>query len=335
MEELISVIIPVYKAEAFINRCVSSILKQTYQNLRILLVDDCSPDQSGAICDEWAKKDSRIEVLHLAKNSGAAGARNAALKQINYKEGYIAFIDADDYIHPQYFEFLYHSLQKENADISWVSVHNTFEKVKEEFDEVDFEYVKQKKMTGKELLMHEEWRIMYCMVWGKLFKAHLWEKIRFPETYHYYEDGATTFKVLYEAKQIIMSDIKLYNYFYSEESATRSEISEIKMRDGLQTEIDKLDFYTAKNEPELLEMAYIAYLNTLLKNIQHSRKHKELQPFRKEMLKLYRKSYMHGVCNKNIPKAKRIKYLIYRICPDIQRYYIQIKMKIFRKKYAA
>lgn len=334
MQEKINVIVPIYKAEEFMDRCVNSIVNQTYKNLKIYLVDDCSPDYSGIKCDGWAKKDNRIEVVHLAKNSGAAGARNAALNLIDYKEGYIAFVDSDDYIHPQYLEYLYDSLQKEAADISWVSVHNTYEKKKEEYEEVDFEHVKQRKMSGKALLMHEEWRVMYCMVWGKLFKAHLWEKIRFPETYHYYEDGATTFKVLYDAKQIIMSDIKLYNYFYSSESATRSEVSEIKMRDGLQTEIDKLEFYKEKNEPQLLEMAYIAYLNTLLKNIQHSRECKDFVQFRKEMLKLYHESYMHGVRNRNISKVKRIKYLIYRICPDIQRYYIWIKMKLFGKKYA-
>lgn len=332
MKDLISVIVPIFKAEAFMDRCVNSIVNQTYQNLKIYLVDDCSPDSSGRKCDEWAKKDSRIEVLHLERNSGAAGARNAALNRIDYDNGYIAFVDSDDYIHPRYFEFLYDSLCKESADISWVSVHNTFEKVKEEYADIHFEHVRQKKMSGKELLMHEEWRIMYCMVWGKLYKAHLWEEIRFPETYHYYEDGATTFKVLYNAKQIIMSDIKLYNYFYSAGSATRSEVSEIKMRDGLQTEIDKLDFYTEKKEPQLVEMAYVAYLSTLLKNIQHSRNCKELRDFRKEMLQLYRKSYMHGVRNKNLSKAKRIKYIIYRICPDFQRIYIQLKMKLLAGK---
>ena len=114
MKDLISVIVPIFKAEAFMDRCVNSIVNQTYRNLKIYLVDDCSPDSSGRKCDEWAKKDSRIEVLHLERNSGAAGARNAALNRIDYDNGYIAFVDSDDYIHPRYFEFLYVSLRKEN-----------------------------------------------------------------------------------------------------------------------------------------------------------------------------------------------------------------------------
>lgn len=334
MAEMINVIVPIYKAESFMDRCIQSIVDQTFKNLHIILVDDKSPDNSGEICEKWKNKDERITVIHHEVNKGAGAARNSGLEYIKKQDGYIAFVDADDFLHPRYFEYLYHTIQKENADIVWCSVNNTFEKKELAYYDVDFAHIKEHSLSGYDLLLREDLRIMYCMVWGKLYKSHIWENVRFAENYHYYEDGATTFKALYNAKKIVVSDAKLYNYFYSEDSATRSEISEIKLRDGLQTEIDKLEFYKEKKEPQLLEMAYIAYLNTLLKNIQKSRNRKELRTFRKEMIGLYRKSYMHGVRNKNLSKAKRMKYFIYRICPDIQRYYIQVKMKLFGKKYS-
>ena len=92
----ISIIMPVYKSESYLKMSIESILYQTFTDFELLLVDDCSPDNSGAICDEYAEKDNRIKVLHLEKNSGAGNARNEAMKVVTGK--YLCFIDADDYV---------------------------------------------------------------------------------------------------------------------------------------------------------------------------------------------------------------------------------------------
>ena len=115
MEDLITIVVPVYKVEKYIDRCVTSILNQTYKNLQIILVDDGSPDNCGKICDEYAKKDNRIEVIHK-ENGGLSDARNAG---INIAKGkYIAFVDSDDYVSNDYIEYMYKILKKENAKIS-------------------------------------------------------------------------------------------------------------------------------------------------------------------------------------------------------------------------
>lgn len=330
MNETINIIIPIYKAEAFMDRCIKSITKQSYQNLNIILVDDKSPDKSGSKCDEWAKKDKRIQVIHHKKNKGAGAARNSGLDYIKSKEDLIAFVDADDFLHPKYFEYLINTLHDNNADIVWCDVNNTHEKEKYNYYDVDFNNIEEYSLTGHELLLREDLRIMYCMVWGKLYKSSMWEDVRFAEEYHYYEDGATTFKAIYKANKIVISNAKLYNYYFSDNSATRSETSELKLRDGLKTELDKIEFYTQKNEPQLLDMAYVAYLTTILKVFRESvtlKNHK----LKKEMKDLYKANYMRAVKNNHLASSQRLKFIIYRFFPDLQSKWIKFKLAVINK----
>lgn len=112
---LISLLVPIYNVASYVDRCVGSLVNQTYSNLEILLVDDGSTDGSGALCDEWVKKDSRIHVVHK-ENGGLSDARNAGIKRA--AGAYLAFIDGDDYIAPEYCEKLYQALAAHDADIS-------------------------------------------------------------------------------------------------------------------------------------------------------------------------------------------------------------------------
>ena len=115
---LISIVIPVYKVEKFLGRCVESVVNQTYKNLEIFLIDDGSPDNCPQICDEWAEKESRIKVIHL-ENAGVANARNTALKQIS--GDYVGFVDSDDYVEPDMYEKLLDTALKNDADITFCS----------------------------------------------------------------------------------------------------------------------------------------------------------------------------------------------------------------------
>lgn len=327
MEEKISIIIPVYNAENFLDRCLQSIVNQEYKNLRIILVEDCSKDNSRAVCEKWVSKDSRIELVALDKNGGAANARNHGLERVDFDNSFVAFVDSDDYLHPTYFTYLYELLSRNNADFSWCGVHNTFEKEKMEFAEVkgeDKEYM----LTGKELLLREDLRIMYCMVWGKLFKGFLWKDIRFDTKYSYYEDGGTTFKVIYKADKVAISQRPLYNYYYSQNSATRSDVNTTKLLDGIETEIDKIRFYREKNETALLDMAYVAYLNTLLKCLREIDSSIGDKTLYNRIFTEYKANYMRVVRNKSLPASQRAKYLVYRIAPHAQQKYIDLKMRI-------
>jgi glycosyltransferase involved in cell wall biosynthesis len=113
-QPLISIIVPVYKVEKFLSKCVDSILNQTYRNIEIILIDDGSPDNSPAICDEYAEKDNRIKVIHQ-RNAGLAGARNAGLAICRGE--YIAFVDSDDYIEPNMMEAMLNAAVNNDCDI--------------------------------------------------------------------------------------------------------------------------------------------------------------------------------------------------------------------------
>ena len=119
--KMISVIVPVYRVEKYLKRCVDSILQQTYENIEIILVDDGSPDQSGKICDDIARIDSRVRVIHK-KNGGLSSARNAALEIIN--GDYVSFVDSDDLIHPQMFELLLNKMLENNSDVVCTGLRN-------------------------------------------------------------------------------------------------------------------------------------------------------------------------------------------------------------------
>ena len=121
--DLISVVIPVYKVEKFLNECVQSVLSQTYENLQVILVDDGSPDRCGEMCDKWADKDHRIQVIHK-KNGGLSDARNAGLAVA--AGAYIAFVDSDDWIAPQMYEVMLKTIKEQNADIVACGIVNTY-----------------------------------------------------------------------------------------------------------------------------------------------------------------------------------------------------------------
>ena len=117
MNELISIIVPVYNIKEYLPRCVDSLREQTYPNIEILLVDDGSTDGTGALCDELAAKDERIRVFHK-ENGGSSSARNIGLSKAQGE--YIGFVDSDDYVEPDMYECLYRALQEQDAQIAQV-----------------------------------------------------------------------------------------------------------------------------------------------------------------------------------------------------------------------
>lgn len=169
-QPLISIIVPVYKVEKYLKRCVDSILTQTYQNMEIILVDDGSPDNCGAICDRYKKTDNRVVVIHK-RNGGLSDARNTAIPLA--KGEYISFIDSDDWISSYYVEHLYEAVAKCDADIgiSW------FENI---FEGKALQSKPEEPLSNYECLTAEEClkKLLYqngveVCAWGKLYKTAL------------------------------------------------------------------------------------------------------------------------------------------------------------------
>ena len=190
MEDLISVIVPIYKVEKYLEKCILNIVNQTYSNLEIILVDDGSPDNSGKICDEYARKDSRIKVVHKL-NGGLSDARNAGIEIATGK--YIAFVDSDDYIEEKMISKLYDLLKANDADVSACNICKFYEDKEIELDENE-EIVKSYPPEQAILLTILD-DSFGNYAWNKLYRSELFSDVRFPFKRRY-EDIATIYKIL-------------------------------------------------------------------------------------------------------------------------------------------
>lgn len=203
--DLISIIIPVYKVEKYLEKCIESVLKQTYTNLQIILVDDGSPDNCGKICDEYAKKDSRIEVIHKA-NGGLSDARNVGISKA--KGRYIGFVDSDDYIKEDMYEILLNLIKKYDADVSICNL----------YDVIDGNECIRNKENGikeysrldilKEVLLDKN---IQSYAWNKLYKKELFDEIKYPIGKKY-EDIGTTFYLFEKCNKIVVTSEPEYYY---------------------------------------------------------------------------------------------------------------------------
>ena len=295
--EKISVIIPMYKVEKYLKKCIESVLKQTYTNLEIILVDDGSPDNCGEICEEYKKKDSRIKVIHK-ENGGLSDARNKGIDVATGK--YVTFIDSDDFIEKNYVEFLYNLIRKYNADIS-IGSHK-----------IIYNNIIIDKSTYKEFSENSEKileKILYddgvdLSAWGKLYKIKLFDGIRFPKG-RLYEDSATTYKLIHLANVIAVSSRPIYNYVMRNNSISQGDFNLKKME--LITSTNEMTDFIKKEYPNL-EMAcnrrmMWAYLRTLSQLAKSKKRNKEVE---KQLLYYIKKNRNKVLKDKKISNRDKI-----------------------------
>lgn len=231
----ISVIVPVYMAENFLNRCVDSILNQTYQDFELILVDDGSPDSSGSICDEYVNKDGRVRVLHC-KNSGVAASRNHGVAASTAK--WICFIDSDDAIHPQMLEMLFGAVVENRVRISMCNADEGAS-VPDSFGSRNLCAEFRNAQVNEDLLIAIGSSYYYHCVWGKLIDRDIVEKFRFAEG-RYYEDTAIVAYWLLEAENVAITDNKLYFYFINPVGISKGARKKKKLYDQLWSQEEQL-----------------------------------------------------------------------------------------------
>lgn len=217
MNKKVSVIVPVYKVEKYLDRCVESIVNQTYENLEIILVDDGSTDNCPAMCDKWAEKDNRIKVIHK-ENGGLADARNAGL---NVAQGaYIGFIDSDDYIDLDMYECLIHYAVANNADISGCF----YRKIGKDFvNELGSDYSVKVFNCEEYLCEYYSKNVLYFSCCNKIYKRELIGATRFSPEAGLCEDGCFNYETSKKANTIVMINKPMYNYILRETSLTNSK----------------------------------------------------------------------------------------------------------------
>lgn len=303
---LISVIVPVYNVEPYLRRCVDSILRQTYRNLEILLVDDGSTDRSGAICDACAQQDTRVKVIHQ-KNQGQAAARNHGIDQA--KGEYLSFVDSDDFIEERMLE----TLCRDAAEAGVMLAAAGFRKVSDAVaSSAPTEGIGPEIMSGKEaidsLLLSEE---IGDFPWNKLYDRRLFDGVRYPEGY-IFEDLGTTYRLVERCPRISFRREALYNYY--------------QRADSTLNQTKKLRFYENK-----FDMGYSRYVwlrerygdflendAALLSNIEHCWPYLAQEEERREKMEAFLRQMK--------PEAARL------LCPSSQRKYRLLRFS--RKLYA-
>lgn len=210
MNKLISVIIPVYNVSKYLHQCVDSVLKQSYKNLEVILVDDGSTDESGMICDQYALADNRVVVIHK-ENGGLSDARNAGMAIARGE--YIGFVDSDDYIHCDMYKVLTDLLEQNNADIAianWCGfTSGEGEKI---YEERTGNILTFENLENLEFLIYGKNKYKISLsVWDRLYRREIIKDFIFPKG-RCYEDVVWSTKVFYKAKKSVYIDRNLYYY---------------------------------------------------------------------------------------------------------------------------
>ena len=205
----VSILVPVYNVEKYIHRCVDSIIAQTFTDFECILVDDCSPDKCPEICDNYARQDARIMVIHKAQNEGLPQARKTGFEISSGK--YIQFVDSDDWIEPDMIKKLYTAAIESDADIVACDHYKDYSK--------SYVYTKQKINTNN--IFSNMGFIIGCYVWDKFYKREIIKYIIFPIKNNY-EDRVITQQAIFFSKNIIKIPYPLYHYSYNQDSMSNS-----------------------------------------------------------------------------------------------------------------
>lgn len=218
MNELISIIIPVYNVEQYLEACIESVIKQSYSNIEIILIDDGSTDSSGAMCDALKLKDSRIRVLHK-KNGGLSDARNFGIE--NAEGDFMVFVDSDDIVSDNFVEYLYALVKDTETDIGICDPIHCYPGENTDFVKETNRSIFKSEDAIAEMLYQKSFLVA---AWGKIYKRKFFQNIRFPFGM-LFEDSAIMYKVFEQAESIVYGDAKLYGYMHREGSITTKKFS--------------------------------------------------------------------------------------------------------------
>lgn len=326
----ISVIVPVYKVENYLSRCVDSILNQTYTDFRLILVDDGSPDNCGKMCDDYAKEDSRIHVIHQ-RNGGLSAARNAGLDWFYEKDEseYILFADSDDWLHPQHLEILMRPVTEKGIKISICGYNRP-----KEFENSSFFKYKNceyELLSPEDMLLSHFWNYNYA--WGKLYHKSLFKDIRYPVGKNF-EDTFTTYKLLYKCEKIAFTNEPLYCYFYNEAGITKSpwNKSELVVFDAMK---EQLAFYKENGYLRAYEKEHKLFVHHHAYQIVRIKENKKDLKKNKKILKEIRgdlKRYLRKYKDKYTVHTMTYSYeAAYPVIMSLYRLASLLKTKLSRK----
>lgn len=263
VDPLVSVIVPVYKVEDMLDRCISTIVRQTYHNLEIILVDDGSPDNCPSLCDMWSAKDKRIKVIHQ-RNAGLSAARNAAIDVCRGQ--YIAFVDSDDYVERCFVERMVHAAAQTGADMTICGI------VRESIDQHGNNMQAHEEPVGQPEVLTRDDIIerftlsspnnLYVVAWNKLYSRSLWNDLRYP-TGKINEDLFVIHRLYDHCRSVVVLPEAMYHYCLSAGSIMRSAFS-IRRLDCVDAFCDRLTYLHGKTSSQVLNDTVMRALSELI-----------------------------------------------------------------------
>lgn len=308
MGDKISVIVPIYKVEDYLHRCVDSIINQTYTNLEIILVDDGSPDDCPMICDEYAKKDSRIRVVHK-KNGGLSDARNAGIDIATGE--YLMFIDSDDFVDVEMMESMMKNMIDNNVDMVVCNIKYVYE------DREVVKYNQADRILDRYEAMEEYLKdgVVQAVAWNKLYKKSLINDMRY-KVGKTNEDEFFTYKVVDKTDKIYYNSRSFYNYI-QRDSSIMGKYS-IKRLDGVEASYERLNFIKEKY-PTLYEKEKKTFVNLCIYSYQMILKEPNLDKDKqgRKTLNNYRKKIKFNKIElKNYSHKDKLKIYLSKISLD-------------------
>lgn len=319
MNMKLSIIVPVYNAEKYLEETVCSILNQTFTDFELILIDDGSTDQSLDVCTQLQNIDERIVVIHQ-ENQGIGEARNIGLKIAQGE--YIGFADSDDLLHPQMYEILLNKADEVDGDLIIAEAKKVYKKSEIKLEKI--EHIPTTYLTIEELYekmygnSDSDW--MYMVVWNKLYRRELLEGIKFAKEKGT-EDTVFNSKIFHRLKRGYFVKVPLYFWIQRDSSESHQNFSERNY--NVLKEYFEMNKYLRKYVPTAQKYALIKLYKVLFYTLENSRKtywYKEIKCLIYEEMKMVQKEF---VCQKKISFVKKIVFLMF--------YYVPLSYTIFRK----
>lgn len=310
----ISIIVPVYNVREYLEKCLDSILKQTFTSFEVILINDGSTDGSGKLCEKFAEIDKRIKVIHK-QNGGLSSARNVGID--NAKGELLCFIDSDDFIHSRFLEVLYERQKKDNADIVSTRYVTFSEKNAKEDCDINIQYKILNRKDFVNNLYPDIFEMIGVSAWGKLYKRELFRYIRYPEG-KIYEDLYIYFDLLQMCNIISVVTPALYYYNTGNVSITKSNYLKYNRFDEFTIRLKHMEYYVNEGIEVQAEYALNDYLTFFLRNafiilLKYKEKKKEFKMHMKKNRLLMR----NILKNTKICKSRKIVSLLIHISPRL------------------
>ena len=309
----VSVIVPVFNVAPYLERCVRSLLHQSYQNYELILIDDCSTDGSGALCDSFAGENDKIRLIHHSQNAGLSAARNSGIDAA--AGDFITFVDSDDFVKEDFLCKLMELAAKFHAQL----VQCGYDKGSADCFSETHSTVKTQSVTAKEALCGYWLKSQACC---KLYKKELFDGIRFPVGL-IHEDEYVTYKLVYRSETVALTTEALYYYYQRPDSimgnVTNVSAQKNRRNDWILAYVERAAFFEKENEPQLVYRTYEKIcIDIILRYAEMLRINREMnKDRRKSYHREYKRCYPLALLKEHIPLKRKLFYMLFRYFPKL------------------